>query len=70
MKNKLTTNLIANTKNNMKVRDLIKILEKCNEDKKITFYYLKKDNLKSCKHETLIETIDNGVEFTIQNHRE
>ena len=54
----------------MKVRDLIKILEKCNKDKKITFYYLKKDNLKSCKYETLIETIDNGVEFTIQNHRE
>ena len=70
MKNKLTTNLIANTKNNMKVRDLIKILEKCNKDKKITFYYLKKDNSKSCKYETLIETIDNGVEFTIQNHRE
>ena len=70
MKNKLTTNLIANTKNNMKVKDLIKILEKCNKNKKITFYYLKKDNLKSCKYETLIETIDNGVEFTIQNHRE
>jgi hypothetical protein len=50
----------------MTIKDLIELLKKCNPNKKITFYYLKKDNLESCKFETLIQTPDNGVELTIE----
>jgi hypothetical protein len=54
----------------MKIKELIKILQKCNSCNEVRFYYLKEDNLELCKYETVIETTDNGVEFTIQNHKE
>jgi len=50
----------------MTVKELIKKLKKCKQNKKITFYYLKEYNLESCKFETLIQTPDNGVELTIE----
>jgi hypothetical protein len=54
----------------MKIKELIKILKRCNSCNEVRFYYLKEDNLELCKYETVIETTDNGVEFTIQNHKE
>jgi len=53
----------------MKVKDLIKKLKSCNQNKELRFYFLKDNNLNGCKFETVIE-IDEQVELTIQDENE
>ena len=54
----------------MKIKKLIEILKKCNEDSTITFYYLKHNDLYNCKYETIIQDNSKRVEFTIQDSNE
>ena len=53
----------------MKVKDLIKKLKSCNQNKELRFYFLKDNNLNGCTFETVIE-IDEQVELTIQDENE
>jgi len=53
----------------MKVKDLIKKLKSCNQNKELRFYFLKDNNLNGCIFETVIE-IDEQVELTIQDENE
>ena len=50
----------------MKVKDLIKALNKCNQNSKLIYYHLKNDDLINCEYETLLEVDNNRVELTIQ----
>tara|TARA_R110001583_G_scaffold75404_1_gene207697 strand:+ start:346 stop:519 length:174 start_codon:yes stop_codon:yes gene_type:complete len=53
----------------MKVKELIKRLKSCNQNKDLRFYYLKNNTLNGCQYETIIE-IDEQVELTIQDDTE
>ena len=53
----------------MKVKELIKKLKSCDQNKDLRFYYLKNDNLNGCQYETIIE-VDEQVELTIQDDTE
>ena len=53
----------------MKVKELIKRLKSCNQNKDLRFYYLENNNLNGCQYETIIE-VDEQVELTIQNDEE
>jgi hypothetical protein len=56
----------ASKRSNMKVKDIIKALKKCNQNNNIIFYYLKNNDLINCGYETLL-SVDNRVELTIQD---
>ena len=49
----------------MKVKELVRRLKLCDQNKDLTFYYLKDHTLNGCQYETIIE--DEGVELTIQD---
>jgi len=53
----------------MKVKELIKKLKSCDQNKDLRFYYLKDNNLNGCQYETIIE-VDEQVELTIQDDTE
>ena len=53
----------------MKVKELIKRLKSCDQNKDLRFYYLKNNTLNGCQYETIIE-IDEQVELTIQDDTE
>ena len=53
----------------MKVKELIKKLKSCDQNKDLRFYYLKNNTLNGCQYETIIE-IDEQVELTIQDDTE
>ena len=53
----------------MKVKQLIKKLKSCDQDKDLRFYYLKNDILIGCQYETIIQ-FDEQVELTIQDDTE
>ena len=53
----------------MKVKELIKKLKSCDQNKDLRFYYLKDDILNGCQYETIIE-VDEQVELTIQDDTE
>jgi len=49
----------------MKLKELIKTLQKFNPEDEIIFYHLKNHNLEGCELESVIET-DLGIELTIE----
>ena len=53
----------------MKVKELIKKLKSCRQNKELRFYFLKDNNLNGCVYETIIE-VDEQVELTIQDETE
>jgi hypothetical protein len=53
----------------MKVKDLIKKLKSCDQNKYLRFYYLKDQTLNGCQYETIIE-VNEQVELTIQDDTE
>ena len=53
----------------MKVKELIKKLKSCDQNKNLRFYYLKDHTLNGCQYETIIE-VDEQVELTIQDDTE
>ena len=53
----------------MKVKELIKKLKSCDQNKDLRFYYLKNDILIGCQYETIIQ-FDEQVELTIQDDTE
>jgi len=53
----------------MKVKDLIKKLKSCDQNKDLRFYYLKDHTLNGCQYETIIE-LNEQVELTIQDDTE
>ena len=53
----------------MKVKELIKKLKSCDQNKDLRFYYLKDNNLNGSQYETIIE-VDEQVELTIQDETE
>ena len=52
----------------MKIKELIKILKKCNSCNEVRFYYLKEDNLELCKYETVIECMKRGSDKPIDKY--
>jgi hypothetical protein len=54
--------------NDMKIKKLIKILQKFNPKDEVIFYHLKDHNLTGCQLETVIET-ELGVELTIEEKK-
>ena len=55
--------------NDMKIKKLIKILQKFNPKDEVIFYHLKNYNLTGCQLETVIET-ELGVELTIEENED
>ena len=53
----------------MTVSELKEYLSKFNDDEKITFYFVKNDNLTNCQVED-INSYGMGIEFTIQDTSE
>ena len=49
----------------MKVKELIKRLKLCNQNKPMRFYFLKDANLNGCEYETLLE-MNEQTELTIK----
>ena len=49
----------------MKVKELVRRLKLCDQNKPLRFYFLKDWNLNGCKYETLLE-VNEQVELTIQ----
>ena len=52
----------------MKVKELVRRLKLCDQNKDLIFYYLKDHTLNGCQYETIIE--DERVELTIQDDTE
>ena len=56
----------------MKVKELIKTLQKLEPDDEIVFYHLKNSELTQCVYETILDIHETGgesfVEFTIQDY--
>ena len=53
----------------MKVKELIKALQQCDQNDEMVFYHLKDYNLTSCELETIIPS-ELGVELTIEEEIE
>jgi hypothetical protein len=52
----------------MKVRELINILKKVEQNKEIVFYHLKNNDLQSCEYESFLDVDDDFVELTFQDN--
>ena len=53
---------------NMKVKELINILKKVEQNKEIVFYHLKNNDLQSCEYESFLDVDDDFVELTFQDN--
>ncbi len=52
----------------MKVKELINILKKVEQNKEIVFYHLKNNDLQSCEYESFLDVDKDFVELTFQDN--